>query len=85
MEYFIFIVNIIATILYLALAIRAVLPWLPHNKHHILLRPVYALTEPVLKVVRQALPPEKIGMDVSPFVVIILLWVVHQSFVQFLP
>ena len=78
MDFIIFIINFLFSIYYLLLASRAVLPWLPHNKTSPMLRPVYLSTEPLLSVVRKGLPPLRMGMDVSPFIVIILLWIVHQ-------
>lgn len=78
MDFIIFVVNFLFSIFYILLAFRAVLPWIPHSKMNPIIRPVYQLTEPVLSVVRAGLPPLRIGMDVSPFIVIILLWIVHQ-------
>ena len=78
MDFIIFVINFLFSIFYILLALRAVLPWIPHNKMNPFLRPVYLLTEPVLSVVRAGLPPLRIGVDVSPFIVIILFWVVHQ-------
>ena len=49
------------------LALRAILPWLPHNKSNPFIKPVYVLTEPVLSVIKAGLPPNRIGMDVSPY------------------
>jgi len=85
MDFVVFVINFLFSVLYIILAIRAILPWLPHNKNSLLLRPVYVLTEPVVSVIRNGLPPERIGMDVSPFVAIILLWLVHQVILYFLP
>lgn len=78
MDFIIFVVNFLFSVLYVLLALRAVLPWIPHNRMNPLIRPVYMVTEPMLSVVRAGLPPLRIGMDVSPFIVIILLWIVHQ-------
>ena len=78
MDFIIFVINFLFSIFYILLALRAVLPWIPHNRMNPLLRPIYFLTEPVLSVIRAGLPPLRMGMDVSPFIVIILLWIVHQ-------
>ena len=85
MDLVVFLINFIFSVLYLILVVRAVLPWLPHNESNLFLRPVYAMTDPVLSVIRNGLPPERIGMDVSPYIVIILLWIVHQVIMRFLP
>lgn len=84
MDFVIFVINFIFAVFYLVLVVRAVLPWLPHDKSNLLLRPVYALPEPVLSVIRMGLPPERIGSDVSPYIAIILFWLVHQVILQFL-
>jgi YggT family protein len=78
MDFIIFVINSLFYIYYILLALRAVLPWIPHNRMNPLVRPVYLLTEPVLSVIRAGLPPLRIGMDASPFIVIILLWIIHQ-------
>lgn len=80
MDYVILFFNLLFAVCYFFLVLRAVLPWIPHNRMHPLIRPLYDLTDPVLNPIRVALPPQRIGFDVSPFLVIILLWFV-QSFV----
>jgi len=55
-----------------------ILPFIPHNRYHPLVRPVYDLTDPVLIPIRQGLPPTRIGFDVSPFIVILLLSLIQR-------
>jgi len=50
-----------------------ILPFVPHNRYNPLVRPIYDLTDPILIPIRQGLPPMRIGFDVSPFIVILLL------------
>lgn len=85
MDFIIFVINFIFSALYIMIAVRAVLPWMPHSQVNPILRPIYLLTDPLLSVVRIGLPPGRIGMDVSPFVAIILLWLVHQVILKILP
>lgn len=85
MDFVIFVVNFLFSIIYIVLAVRAILPWIPHNKMNPLFRPIYLLTDPVLSVIKAGLPPARIGMDVSPFIVIILVWIVHQLILKFIP
>ena len=85
MDFIIFVINFLFSIFYILLALRAVLPWIPHNRMNPFIRPIYLATEPVLSVVRAGLPPLRIGMDVSSFIVIILLWIVHQVILRILP
>ena len=78
MDFIAFVIDSLFYIYYILLALRAVLPWIPHNRMNPFVRPVYFLTEPVLSVIRAGLPPLRMGMDVSPFIVIILLCLLHQ-------
>ena len=84
MDFVIFVLNFLFSVIYIVLAIRAVLPWLPHDRSHPVLRPLFLATEPLLSVIRVALPPAKIGMDVSAFIMIILFWVVQQVILKLL-
>jgi YggT family protein len=85
MDFVIFVINFLFSVFYILIAIRAVLPWIPHSRMNLFINPIYQLTEPFLRVIRMGLPPARIGMDVSPFIAIILLWVVHQVILRVLP
>ncbi len=85
MDFLLFVINFLFSVYYIILALRAVLPWLPHNRTNPFIAPIYLLTEPVLSVIRKGLPPMRIGMDVSPFIAIILLWIVHQIILRLIP
>ncbi|MFH1710311.1 MAG: YggT family protein [bacterium] len=63
---------------YILIVIRAFLTYLPHNRYHPIIKPAYDLTEPLLSTIRKGLPPSKIGMDASPFIAIILLYLLQQ-------
>jgi uncharacterized protein YggT (Ycf19 family) len=65
-------------------ALRAILPWMPQSKTNPFVKPLYKLTDPVLSVIRAGLPPARMGMDVSPFIIIILLWIAHQLILRVL-
>ena len=84
MDFIIFVINFVFSAAYIILAVRAVLPWFGAGKLNPWGRPLYLLTDPALNVIRMGLPPEKIGLDVSPFVLIILFWVVHRVILLFL-
>lgn len=84
MGYVISFFNLLFGVCYFFLVLRAVLPWIPHNRMNPLIRPVYDLTDPVLNPIRVALPPQKIGFDVSPFVGIILFWLLQGFVVNYL-
>jgi uncharacterized protein YggT (Ycf19 family) len=84
MDFLIFVLNFVFAVIYITLAMRAILPWLPHDQSHPLLRPLYLATEPLLSMIRLALPPAKIGWDVSAFIMMILFWVIQRAILQFL-
>jgi len=74
------IVRIIFSACYLLLILRALAPLVDRSRTAVWLKPVYAATDWLLNPFRAGLPPEKIGMDVSPYVAIILLYLVQRVF-----
>ncbi len=74
------IVRIIFSIFYLLLILRALAPLVDRSRTNSWLRPVYLATDWLLNLFRAGLPPEKIGMDVSPYVAIILLYLIQRAF-----
>ncbi|MCF8054779.1 MAG: YggT family protein [Deltaproteobacteria bacterium] len=61
---------------------RAVISWVnpdPYNKIVIFL---YRITEPVLQRVRRFLPINNIGIDLSPLVILAVIYLVQNVFLQ---
>ncbi|MBI2560344.1 MAG: YggT family protein, partial [Planctomycetes bacterium] len=54
----------------LALFIRIILSWIPHNHFHPAAQFLYKITEPVLGPARRLIPPVG-GFDISPIIVFI--------------
>lgn len=52
----------------IALLIRIVLSWVPHNPYNQAVRFLYRITDPVLIPIRKLIPPLK-GIDFSPVIV----------------
>ena len=77
-------INFVFDIAYILIVIRAFLTYLPHNKYHPLIKPAYDLTEPLLSPIRNGLPPAWIGLDASPFIAIVLLYVVQHILLKLL-
>jgi YggT family protein len=73
----------IAMTLYMWIIIaRAVISWVnpdPYNKIVIFL---YRATEPVLRQVRRILPLRNIGIDISPIIVILILFFLQYFLVE---
>jgi YggT family protein len=84
MGYFLFIVNLLFSLYYLLIIVRMFLSWFPESRFQKNFRFVYRLTDPLLSVIRLGLPPEKIGVDASPFVAIIFLWVLQRVIIGIL-
>ncbi len=76
--------NLAFDLAYFLIVIRAFLTYLPHNRYHPIIKPAYDITEPLLSVIRKGLPPAKIGMDASPFIAIILLYLLQQGLLKIL-
>jgi YggT family protein len=52
--------------LYLALLVRVLLSWIPHDPYHPIVSFLYRITDPILKPFRDIVPPHRIGFDISP-------------------
>ncbi|GAB62501.1 MAG: YggT family protein [Candidatus Jettenia sp.] len=61
----------------IALLIRIVLSWVPHNPYNQAIQFLYKITDPVLNPVRKLIPPIR-GIDFSPVIVFIALGVVKR-------
>ncbi len=81
---FFILINLVFDIAYILIVIRAFLTYLPHNRQHSFIKPIYQVTEPTLSVIRKGLPPAWIGLDASPFIAIILLYLVQQVLLKLL-
>lgn len=76
------ILEIILTLYMWIIIFRAVISWVnpdPYNKIVILL---YRLTEPVLRPVRRMLPFNSMGIDFSPFIVILAIYFLEFFLVE---
>ena len=69
----IFIVNLIFQIINIAILVRVVLSWIPHNKMNPLINIIYKITEPILKPIQSIVPPIGGGIDITPMIAIFLI------------
>jgi len=67
----------VITLYSLAFIIRAFLSWLRVDYFHPAVRFLIQITEPVLAPLRRYIPPFS-GLDFTPMIALILLWVVEQ-------
>lgn len=77
--------NIFFDIVYIFITIRAFLTYLPHNKLHPFIKPVYVTTEPILGVIRRGLPPESMGFDASAFIALLMIFIIQQTIYSIIP
>jgi YggT family protein len=61
----------------LIIIIRAVLSFFPIDPYNGFVRAIYAITEPLLAPIRNALPASG-GMDFSPLVLLVILFALQQ-------
>ncbi|MBU0687257.1 MAG: YggT family protein [Candidatus Margulisbacteria bacterium] len=54
------------------------LPWIPGARYNPVVQLIQRLTDPLLNLIRKGLPPNRLGIDASPAIAIILLWVLQR-------
>ena len=52
---------------------RLIISWIPHDPYNDITRIVYKVTEPMLKPIRDIIPASSMGIDISPFILLVLL------------
>ena len=80
MSLLIYFVDIIFTLLNLAILARVLLSWVRVNPYHPAVELLYRITEPILAPLRRVIP--SIGMvDISPVIALILLQIIQEVLV----
>tara|TARA_B100001113_G_scaffold81909_1_gene64972 strand:- start:79 stop:345 length:267 start_codon:yes stop_codon:yes gene_type:complete len=52
---------------------RVIISWIPHNPYNEITQIVYKVTEPILKPIRDIIPSSSLGIDISPFILLLVL------------
>ena len=52
---------------------RVILSWIPHNQYNEITKTVYNVTEPFLRSIRKLIPASSLGIDISPFILLLIL------------
>ena len=52
---------------------RVILSWIPNNPYNEITKTVYIVTEPLLKPLRDLIPVSSMGIDISPFILLLAL------------
>ena len=82
-EYFVTFVNVLGTVLYVAILGRVIISWLPISSENPIVVMLYQVTEPILGPIRAILP--RMGMlDLSPIVAILLIGLIQRVLVSVL-
>jgi uncharacterized protein YggT (Ycf19 family) len=79
MVYLTLLFRLVFSLFYVLLVARAVAPWLSRSRTDSWLTLLNAATDWLLGPIRAGLPPEKIGYDVSPYVAIIVLYLIQRA------
>ncbi len=72
------IINWLLDLYVIVIIAAALISWVRPNPYNPIVRFLRQITEPVLRPVRQLVPPEKLGgLDISPIIVIVIIrWIV---------
>ena len=52
---------------------RLIISWIAHDPYNDIIRIIYKVTEPMLKPIRDIIPASSLGIDISPFILLVLL------------
>ncbi len=69
--------NLLFTVLYFAILVRILLSWIPMSQDNAIIRLLNQITEPILAPARRIIPPMG-GIDFSPMIVLLLLYMVQR-------
>ena len=64
------------------LVARAIISWVNPDPFNPIVRFLYRVTEPVLRPVRNALPLQGLGLDLSPMIVLLIIYVLDRFLVN---
>ena len=71
-------INLVLTAYMWIIIARAVLSWVNPDPRNPIVRFLYQATEPVLRAIRRRLPTFQLGLDLSPMIVLIGIWVLQR-------
>ncbi len=69
--------------IYIAMLVRILLSWFPHDPYHPVLSIIYRITDPILIPFRNMIPPIG-GFDISPIFAFMALGLIKKLFYYFL-
>jgi YggT family protein len=72
------VLNFVFQGLYLALIVRVLLSWIPHDRDHPIIAFIYSTTDPILQPFQNIIPSWKIGLDLSPILAFFALGIIRD-------
>ncbi len=73
MASFVALIDLIARLYQIVLLARVLLSWVQVDPYHPAVQFLYQITEPVLRPIRQIVPPTAMGLDFSPLIAMVLV------------
>jgi Predicted integral membrane protein len=70
--------------LYMALLVRVLLSWIPHDPYHPIMQFLFRITDPLLRPFQNLVPSWKFGIDLSPIFAFFALGIVRKLVFQLL-
>ena len=77
-------VNVVLLAFMWIIIARAILSWVNPDPYNPIVRFLYRVTEPVLRPVRDRLPTLQMGLDLSPMVVLLAIYLLKEFLVPVL-
>lgn len=76
------VLDMVLSFYYWVLLARAILSWVSPDPYNPIVLFLYKVTEPVLRPVRRNIPLPNMGIDLSPFIVFIIIYFINSFLVQ---
>jgi len=76
------VLNLVLTLYLYVIVARAIISWVSPSPYNPIVQFLYAATEPVLRYVRRIIPPIGGTIDVSPIIVIVVIYFLQQFLVN---
>jgi YggT family protein len=78
------VINKLFQIYEIIILIRVIFSWIRVDQFHPVAQWIYWLTEPLLEPIRRVLPTNRIGIDFSPLLLLLIINLVHRMLIRIL-
>jgi YggT family protein len=76
------VLDIILEIYMWVIIIRALISWVNPDPYNPIVQMLTRLTEPVLRPIRKLVPPFKVGIDLAPFIAILIIIFLQYALIK---